>query len=208
MATDVVVLFALEREARPFRRLCPRVPVAISGVGVERARLVARQAIDEFTPQRLILAGFGGALTSSANVGDVIVVRDVIDESGTVWPCAGDGTGRVLTVNRMIATVEEKLALGARFQAAVCDMESAAVAAICQAADVEFLTVRAISDAATRSLHSTLDRLIVNGQVSPRRAVLAVLREPRLIVEFHRLARDTRLAAKQLALRLRMLIES
>ena len=90
-----------------------------------------RETIETFHPRRLILAGFGGALTASAKVGDVIVARDVIDEAGDIWPCTGN-TGRVLTVNRMIATVEEKLALGLRFQADVCDMESTAVAEICR----------------------------------------------------------------------------
>lgn len=199
MATELIVLFALEREARPFRRLRPDVPVALTGVGIERAAAATEQALARHKPQRVILAGFGGALVPSLAVGDVIAAAEAVDESGRAWPCTPPGRGRVLTVNRMVHSVEEKRELGRRLQANVCDMESTAVAECCRRHGVEFAVVRAVSDTAADVLSPTLDRLIVNGRVSALRAMLAMLREPRLIGQFRRLARNTRLAAERLA---------
>lgn len=200
MATDVV-LFALEREARLFRRLRPDVRVCITGVGTAPARSALQTVLNSRGDaiERLILAGFGGALTRDARIGDVIVASEVVDEAGGRWPCSWDGNGRILTVNRVIATIEEKLSLGQRHQAEVCDMESSAVAELCHARGIEFIAVRAISDTAEHELSPTVNRLIVNGQISTQAALQAMTRKPRLAGEFYRLARDTRRAARSLA---------
>lgn len=209
MATDVV-FFALEREARPFRRLRPDVHVCVTGVGTARARSAVESLLKSGinSLDRLILAGFGGALTRDARIGDVIVASEVVDEAGGRWTCSPDGNGRILTVNRMIATVEEKLALGRRHQAVVCDMESSAVAEICQARGIEFVAVRAVSDTAMQTLSPSIDRLISNGQISKRAALRGMLSEPWLAQEFYRLARDTRRAARSLATAVAALIPS
>ena len=126
------MFFALEREARPFRRLCPHIPVHLTGVGFERAQTVVENVLLNSKPRLLILAGFGGALTIEARVGDVFIAKEVCDEAGNHWPChTVDGVGcRMLTVDRMIVTREEKSKLGGLHSAQVCDMESSAVAAV------------------------------------------------------------------------------
>jgi adenosylhomocysteine nucleosidase len=183
------------------------VPVFITGVGVERAKAVAERVLNENQPKRLILAGYGGALTLQLSVGDVIVARDVIDENHQLYSCNANSTGRVLTVNRMIATVEEKLSLGERYQATVCDMESTAVAEICRMRSVPFLAVRAISDSATRTLPAALDRIIVNGQVSVLRAIQKMIVQPKLVVEYYHLSCNTRIASLKLAETLKKIID-
>jgi adenosylhomocysteine nucleosidase len=190
----------LEREARHFRRLCPSVPVVITQVGVARAKLAIETLLSRSTPKLVILAGYGGALTDSSKIGDVIVAKDVIDESGNAYACVAvpGAAGRVLTVNRMIATAEEKRALGLAHGAAVCDMESAAVAAVCQAKGVPFLAVRAISDDATCSLPAELDDIIQNGRVSVRRLIITIIRKPGIVREFRKLHCDTQLAGERL----------
>ncbi|CAN5151076.1 hypothetical protein BH11PLA2_BH11PLA2_40050 [soil metagenome] len=209
MATDVVVFFALKREARPFRRLCPAVPVMLTQVGVERARIAVETYLQSHSPKLLILAGFGGALSPSLAVGDVIVAKDVIAEDGTISQChpVPDANGRILTVNRMIATVEEKKLLGTKHSAAVCDMESSVVAELCRRHGVPFLAVRAVSDDAKHSLSPTLDRIIVNGKVSAWQVLRAIVTEPTILRDFRRLARGTKRAAERQALRLKSLID-
>lgn len=178
----------------------------LTQVGVERASRAVEAYLIHHQPRRLILAGFGGALRPETHVGDVIIARDVISEDGTVWPCDGTGTGRVLTVSRMIASVPEKLSLGNQYAATVCDMESAAVAAVCARHGVPFVAVRAISDSATRSLSPTLDKLIVNGQISYKQTLRAILTEPTILGDFWHLARGTRCAATNLAVTLDKLL--
>ncbi len=73
------------------------------------------------------------------------------------------------------------------------------MAAVCQAAGIPFLAVRAVSDTVQTSLSAELIGLLGQGEVTPLRACRALLHKPALIREFLRLARDTRVAARNLA---------
>lgn len=207
MSNPVVVLFALEREAAPFRRLAAGragIRIAVTGVGANAARRAAEEATRHVLPSGLIMAGFCGALRPGLAVGDVISATDVVDEQRGLWACrnVGQPPVRLLTATRLIARPEEKQRLASRHHADIVDMESAAVAAVCRARGVPFLAVRAVSDTADTAVSPRLVKLLAGGRVSPVRAALAVFRQPSIVVEFRRLARDTRHAAKALAMEL------
>ncbi len=197
----VAVLFALGREAAPFRRAVRQsrdVHIALTGVGA-RAGAVAAEVIARHGPSRLVMAGFCGALRTGLAVGDVVRPAEGVDEAGNLWPCASGGAGRLVTTSRIAATPDEKHALHARHSADIVDMESAAVAAACAAGGVPFVAVRAVSDAVDAALSPELVRLLAGGRVSVWKACAALVRRPALLGEFRRLARDTRLAARTLA---------
>lgn len=201
-----VVLFALEREAAPFRKSAAvrrGVHVLVMGIGPARARAAAEQ-IAAISPQLVVSTGFAGALQAQWKVGDVIIAKEVVDIEGQIWPChrVGASSGRLLTSGRLAATTHDKLELGSRFQADAVDMESAAVAAVCARRGIPFLAVRVISDAVETELSPQLVRLLSDGRVSIWRAIRALARTPRLLGEFRRLARDTRLASRLLAVAL------
>src|SRR5581483_4350579 len=86
-----VVLFALEREAAPFRRKArglPAVRVAVTGIGGAAAgRTVARE-LAAAKPERVVMAGFCGALRDGLAVGEVVVPVEVVDDAGNRWACA------------------------------------------------------------------------------------------------------------------------
>jgi adenosylhomocysteine nucleosidase len=198
----VVVLFALEREAAPFRRAVgDGVRVEVSGVGLTLARRAAERVLAKASPRLLVMAGFCGALRAGLAVGDVVVPAEVVDAAGGRWACAGEGRGSecLLTARGLVATPAEKAVLAARHRADVVDMESAAVAAACAGNGVPFAAVRAVSDAVDTALSPQLVKLLAGGTVSPLRAAAALVRQPSLLGEFRRLARDTRLAAQRLA---------
>lgn len=201
----IAVLFALEREATPFRRAARRlegVTIAVSGIGRKRAGMAAEALLAGPTPPGLVIAaGFCGALWPATTVGTVIAPAEVVDESGRRWACdpAGRSGGRLLTTDWMAATPADKRMLVKMYTADAVDMESAAVAAACEAKGVRFAAVRAVSDTAEAVLSPRLVKLLSGGHVSPLKAVAALIRQPSLIGEFWRLARDTRLAAKNLA---------
>lgn len=189
MATDltVAVLFALEREATPFRRLArglPHVSVHVSGVGRKNAAEATRRLLRDSSPPRVVAAGFCGALLPSLRVGDVVC------------------SPRILTVDHLVADPAEKRRLAERHQAEAVDMESAAVAEVCEAHGVPFRAVRAVSDTVDTALSPELVRLLSGGNVSPWRVLAALARRPSLLGEFRRLARDTRTAARSLAVAL------
>jgi adenosylhomocysteine nucleosidase len=187
VATDVsAVLFALEREAAPFRRLArglPHVSVHVSGVGRNRARRATEQLLRAAQPKLVIAAGFCGALVPSLRIGDVVT------------------SPRIITVDHLVTDPAEKRRLGASHDAV--DMESAAVAEVCAVKGVPFLAVRAVSDTVDTPLSSELVRLLSGGNVSTWRTCGALVRKPSLLTEFLRLARDTKLAARNLAAAIR-----
>jgi hypothetical protein len=107
-----------------------------------------------------------------------------------------------LTVDRLVADVEEKRRLGVQHQALAVDMESAVFAQKCTHAGIPFACVRAISDEAATSLAPSLVSLLEGGNASIWRVLQALVRQPRLLPQFLRLARDTNRASEQLGLAL------
>ncbi len=178
------VLFALEREAAPFRRAAralPHVSIHVTGVGRPRARAAAEQLLHTSTPGLVVAAGFCGALVPELRVGDVVT------------------SPRIVTVDHLVGDPAEKRRLAAETGADAVDMESAAVAEACAGRGVSFLAVRAVSDTVDTALSPDMVRLLSGGRVSVWRAVRALARKPALLGEFRRLARDTRFAAQNLA---------
>ncbi len=185
----IAVLFALEREAAPFRRAArgvKHVTIHVSGVGRKRAREAAQRLHD--SPSLVIAAGFCGALSPSLRVGDIVQ------------------SPRILTVNHLVCDPAEKCQLS-EFHDAV-DMESAAVAEVCAGKGVPFLAVRAVSDTAHTALSPELVRLLSGGNVSPLKACYALMWKPSLLGEFLRLARDTKVAAENLAAELMKVVNN
>ncbi len=178
------VLFALEREAKPFHRLVrgrADVIVRVSGVGRAAAHSATAKLLDDVKPARVIAAGFCGALAPELRVGDVVT------------------SPRIATVDRLVATPAEKARLRSETGADAVDMESAAVEEECRERGVPFVAVRAVSDRADTALSPELVRLLAGGSVSVSKAGAALLRRPALLGEFLRLGRDTAVAARALA---------
>ncbi len=178
------MLFALEREAAPFRRAArelKHVSIHVSGVGRNRARRAAEQVLTGSLPELVIAAGFCGALSSALRVGDVVT------------------SPRIVTVDHLVSDPAEKRQLAELHRADAVDMESSAVAEVCAEKGVPFLAVRAVSDTSDTALSPELVRLLSGGTVSVWKACAALVRKPALLREFMRLARDTKLAARKLA---------
>src|ERR1700752_2123236 len=151
------LLFALRRESAPFRRRCKNlvsitggpcpawqttiqgrnILVVESGIGSAAASRAVTWLLNNYCVNRVIAAGFAGALDPKLVVGDVVYATDIVEPDGRSGPKTDplDSAiqGRLLTAPRLIATAEEKRALHERHQAAMVDMESCAIAAICLA---------------------------------------------------------------------------
>ena len=160
-AGEVVVLFALEREAAPFRRAARglrHVRARVSGVGRRRARLLAEQVLRELPAPRLVIAaGFCGALVPELRVGDVVT------------------SPRIVTVDHLVSNPAAKRRLGEEHDADVVDMESAGVAEVCAGRGVPFFAVRAVSDTVDTALSPALVQLLAGGHVSPLKAAAALI---------------------------------
>ena len=202
--TNVLVLFALEREAAPFRRKArelPAVRIAVTGIGGAAAGRTVTRELAAAKPELVVMAGFCGALRDGLAVGEVVIPVEVVDDAGNRWACAGgdEARGRLLTTTELIAGPDDKRELGRKHTADIVDMESAAVAAACLAASLPFLGVRVVSDTVDTALAPELVRLFSGGRLSVWKTLGVLLRKPSLLGEFRRLDRGTRLAARNLA---------
>jgi adenosylhomocysteine nucleosidase len=167
-----------------------------------------------YQPKLILFAGFAGALTEDLHIGDIVLADEIVDLHGhrwrTTWPNPlPDGSwipplhqGRLLTVDHLITSPQEKYRLGQEHQAQAVEMESALFASRCTQAGIPFGCVRAISDEVTTPLAPALATLLSGGTVSPWRLLSELARHPGLIFHLLRLARDTKRAAQQLGLAL------
>ncbi len=99
----------------------------------------------EANPKLLVSAGIAGALTPDLKAGDVVHVRDVVDEA-TGEHYATVGGEAVLVTSSRVAGVQSKLHLASLYAASAVDMEGAAVAGVARERGIPFASLKAISD--------------------------------------------------------------
>jgi adenosylhomocysteine nucleosidase len=170
-----------------------RVAWCVAGVGREAARRAARLVIDGHRPRLLVSAGFAGGLDPALARGAVVEPAVVRGESAAGAPLqlftAGQGGGTIVTVDRIVRTPAEKVALAAATGATVVDMETLAVAEVALEAGLPCRAVRVISDAAGDELPADVTRLVAP-QSAMRRAgaVLGMIgRRPRAALDLWQL---------------------
>jgi adenosylhomocysteine nucleosidase len=188
------------------------VGVVVTGMGREAAHRGAQLLLDGHRPRWMVSAGFAGALDPALDRFAIVMPNEVVDEGGhryaidvRVPPASGDGpqriqTGRLLTVDRLIATAAEKAELRRQYAADLVDMETSSVAALCSARAIRFLSIRVISDEATRDLPPEIVALLTRtGTYRIGAALRALWHRPSRIKEFWALHEQAQEAADRLA---------
>lgn len=185
------------------------VAVAIGGPGRSAARRATEVLLTGHRPRWIISAGFAGALNPAFARNDVIVADEIVDTEGgchKVTPPAAlaararQAGGRLLTVDRVVASSSEKEALRQAHQADLIDMESSAVAALCDERRVPFLSIRVISDDAHADLPREVAGLLSRqGSYRVGAALRAVWQRPSSLKDFWTLYEHALEAADRLA---------
>jgi adenosylhomocysteine nucleosidase len=187
------------------------VAVILSGIGRERATRAAEVLIAGHRPDLLISAGFAGALDSAIARNAILAPVEIVDAEGGRYPVTPERDvrsiggieatpARLLTVDRIIRTREEKDELGRKHEAQLVDMESAAVAAVCQARQVPFVSVRVVSDDAQSDLPEEVANLMTrSGSYRVGAAVRAIWNRPSSLKDFWTLHARAQDAADRLA---------
>jgi len=200
-----VVGFAAE--ARIARGL--RWPVTVGGGSPGGATAAARRLVEKGAIG-LISFGLAGGLDATLPAG-TLVVADAVRAGGREWRTdpalnarLGGATGHLcLGVDRIIAGQAEKRRLGRETGAAIADMESAAVAAVAEAAGLPFAVLRAICDPAGRALPpAALVALDLSGRLVPARIAWSILTHPGQVPTLLSLAREAAMARAALRRRL------
>lgn len=179
--------------------------VVLTGTGVGPAR--ASAAIERFlrstTVDRVIVAGIAGGLATASAVGDLVVPEEVVDSAtgerfratpfGDIAPRGVIRMGDADDYSLDDADIERLLTDG--FTA--LDMETAAIARVCEGHGVPWLAFRVISDMAGGASLGPDIMTLVNGDGSPKvwAGLRYVLTHPRRIPLLVRVGRDAQAAA-------------
>jgi adenosylhomocysteine nucleosidase len=168
-----------------------------------------------YRPRLLVSAGFAGALQPEQRVGELVLATEVADAQGHCWPAlrptawaeGAFAAGRLLTMRELVSDPQEKQRLGRQYKALAVDMESAVAARLCHEHNVPFACLRVISDDWQTALSPCLVALLRRERISWLRLAVQVLRRPKLLSDFGRLAGQTRQAARQLSAPLAALLD-
>jgi adenosylhomocysteine nucleosidase len=145
-------------------------------------RLVEKALEKKIEVDGMISTGFCGALDEALRVGDIV---------------SGEG---ILSMDRVVVTVEEKRALREKTGAAAVEMEAAAVAKKAAEWGVPFRSIRVVSDAALEDMPLDFNEYRdAEGRFSRTRIALAALARPfTRVPALLRLDRNSRIAARSL----------
>ncbi|MEW4564094.1 hypothetical protein AB1K70_16270 [Bremerella sp. JC770] len=148
------------------------VGVVETGVGRKAAAAAVRDVIEIIGPKWIVSAGFAGGLVSDLKRGHVVMANCVANLEGSevsiplnltaeqIEATQGLASGKLLTVDRIIRTVEEKRELGETHGAVAVDMETLAIAQACHDQGAKLISVRIISDTVDQPLPKDLEKLM------------------------------------------------
>jgi adenosylhomocysteine nucleosidase len=187
--------------------------IAESGVGAKAAAKATEDVITMSKPSWIVSAGFAGALTEGIGRGHVLMADDLVDpqdnhlsvgfkiDSGVVEATRGLHLGRLLTIDRLISTPDQRRELGGRYSAVACDMETMSVAEVCRRRQVRFLSVRVITDAVDDRLPPEIERLTRQKTIAGKlgAATGAVFKRPGTVKDFWRVRENALKASDRLA---------
>jgi adenosylhomocysteine nucleosidase len=151
--------------------------VAIIGMGPQLAAKGTLIVLKHHTVSNVILAGFAGALSPQLKRGQILIVQDYSSESliNYLKLLPGFDIARVYPSDRVIATAALKQQIGSQYGCQLVDMETDAVARAVIQHNLEFLSIRAISDLATEDVPDDVlskGYNIHTGKTSPLRLIM------------------------------------
>jgi adenosylhomocysteine nucleosidase len=205
----VVRAFGLQPDATPddAKRHTGRVGAVeivatMTGIGTRPAAETAERVLASESVDHVMVVGIAGGVGDAVRVGDIVVPTVVVDgPSGREYRPAKlpgvDARGRLVTSDDFHVDSEELERLEADGVIAL-DMETAAVAAVCERAGCQWSAVRAISDMANDHPigEAVLNLARPDGSANVPGLLRFVITHPRKLRHLVQLGRDSQAAAK------------
>ncbi len=195
-------------------RVADEVLLIRCGIGRARATRAARDLIDAGAGA-LLSWGTAAALDRGLERGDLVLPREVLSREGrrfstdSQWRdrlCGmlenhgGCHAGTVAEADSILESADDKLLLHTLSGALIADMESAAIAEVCQGTGCPLLVVRTVSDrVAMRVPGCALAAVDANGDVKVARCLGSLLLAPGDLPALLRLARGFNAACAALS---------
>jgi adenosylhomocysteine nucleosidase len=200
----ILVCFAMENEARPFRmraRQRPDLALLVHGVGIRNAENTFRRWLDSHPrPELVFSCGFAGGLDPRWGVGDVLYDANKLFPWIDRLQAAGAHPAQFHQATQILVTAAEKKACREATGCDAVEMESQILRGICAVQNIPSATVRVISDIAIEDMPLDFNRFMTPQQTLSYGRVLACLAtHPGILPGLLRLNRQTHFAAKQLA---------
>ncbi len=204
------------------RAASKEIIIVLSGMGTINSEAAWSHVNEEYRPDYIISAGFGGALYDGAGIGDLIAASSVL-----LYPDAAEETthrhqnylevpgakdvirrmtcsdmvheGCILTLrHRMNKTkIEKELLQGLSFP--VCDMETFPLAKLSILEGLPFFAIRAVTDRAHEEIpHELFGVTDAYGNYSLLRALRIILGNPELISSSIKMGKNALLASRKL----------
>jgi adenosylhomocysteine nucleosidase len=229
LSMKVLVTFAVEAEFAPWRELrhferlaradmdCysvqigdAEVKVLLTGIGGKKCWVEATKILWDADIDVCISSGFAGALKPEHRPGEVLAAELVhATEWKTVVPsdsvllelaasCGAKIVRAFYSADHVVLRAAEKRELGLKADAV--EMESGEVLYEAAAFGAKGIAIRGISDAAEEDLPLDFNRVVTDsGDVSVKRVLGQVLRNPRAVPSLIRFGQQSRLAGGKLA---------
>jgi len=198
--------------------------VAETGLGFENARRVFLRMVERELPDAVFSLGYCGALSHQASVGDVIWASKVclIEEQNLQSLPLSDSlklfekvssripvrAGTFITMKEWMLKKELIPFVGSEITLPVCDMETFALARLCEDRRLPFFAMRAVSDGADTDLPfdpwSVCD---AGGIYRPARALGLFLARPQLLARGISLFRNSKIASHHLGQAVSVLLQ-
>jgi adenosylhomocysteine nucleosidase len=214
LAAEARALRPTTRPGTPYAALADGSLLIVSGMGGAAAAAGAR-ALIEAGAAALASFGLAGGLDASLRPGAICLPSEVVGLDGKAlvtsarWRARVESalaarypvaSGKLLSTDRAIASIEEKAALHRSTAAVAVDMESLAVAQVASAHGLPFIAIRVIVDSAVdnlpRAVAAAADQ---SGQFNIWRLLGALARTPADLAPLMRLGNRYRAASRSLS---------
>ena len=181
------------------------VVAIVTGMGTEFARTKTSELLDAVPVERVVVVGITGALENDTPIGTLVmpevVVNSATGDEHTHTPLDGAAThGKMWTTDGLTTSPDELARLRADGVVSL-DMETAAIAEVCEARGIPWSVYRVISD---RASDGSIDEEVFHlsnqdGTPKPRAVLVYFAKHPAKIPQMMRLAKGARLATQRAA---------
>ena len=173
------------------------------GMGTSTAAAATERLLDAVTVDHVLVVGIAGGVVEGVEIGEMIFPSRVVDHaSGTEFIPAGlapgEASGTLLTSDSFFVEPGEIDELARRGVVGL-DMETAAVAAVCERRECDWSVVRSVSDRPGDVPAEVLELAGADGTPNLGKAVGYMVRRPGRVPGLARLARNSQRAANRAA---------